>query len=175
MQGQDYFRHMVRDHMAPLMHGRGFRGVGPVFRLPSDDAFVAVGLTKDRKSLHGSLAVHFTVNMMVVSVQAWEDARRAHSWLPDRPSVHSDYATSAETGWHERLGRLIPGSGGDRWYLVGPQYRAAAVAEEVVHDLDRHGMPHLRHRILDPLAPGWCEASAGPPCPVCAEAHAARP
>ncbi len=54
--------------------------------------------------------------------------------------------TGASAG-EERLGGVVPGSGGDLWWSVRPGDGLAATAREVIGTLDAHGLPAIEQQL----------------------------
>ncbi len=56
-------------------------------------------------------------------------------------------STHLGIGWEERLGGVVPDSGGDVWWSVRPGDGLAATAREVIGTLDAHGLPAVEQQL----------------------------
>jgi Domain of unknown function (DUF4304) len=135
---RDVYDELVKTRVAPGLRALGFRGSGRRYELPSATHWALLGLQASQWSDANEL--RFTVNLLVVSRQAWteESARRPH--LGAAPSPNRAPGAFA---WWRRLGPLLP-AGGDRWWTVGPGADADGVAREVLAAVELYGLPAVR-------------------------------
>ena len=83
MTAQDDYRVMIRDHVAPALREMGFKGSGQNYSLPSETHWVSLWFQKSAYS--DALRIRFTVHLLVVGKDEWEDMREANDRLPERP------------------------------------------------------------------------------------------
>ncbi len=159
---QDAFKRLLRDVVAPALRNQGLRGSGAVYVLPNRFYWAQVGFQKSTSSSKD--AVKFTINLKVTDKEQWNQERRDHSPLKDRPPPgvsqedwdaqrleRSAYPARPSVGTFgdgrsERIGDLMPGTNRDQWWTLTAQN-----AEDVMHDALRslldHGLPWLRREI----------------------------
>jgi hypothetical protein len=139
LSGQDAFRVLLRDEVAPFLRGHGLKGSGQSFRLqhPSGN----LGLVTFQKS-HGNSAtsVRFYVNLATVSSTLW-DWQVAHGYR--QPSVMPREHTGH---FRERLESLLPLGHPFHcgWELSGGDVRA-----ELLGAFETVGLPWLREHLTD--------------------------
>jgi hypothetical protein len=108
--------------------------------------------------------VKFTINLKLTDKGWWDEQRRDHSPLKDRPPPGSDRATwdaqrlersvyparpsvnTSDDGRVQRIGHLIPGIKGDHWWMLTVD-NAEDVVEDALMALLSHGLPWLRQEI----------------------------
>ncbi|MEV6270909.1 DUF4304 domain-containing protein [Kribbella sp. NPDC051936] len=125
----------------PALRESGFKGSGRLFVLPDDRDWVMLGFQSSSAS--NAEWVKFTINLLVVGKQAWDDARERSPHLSAKPSPN-------RIGPHrylQRIGHLTHGR--DHWWrLYTSQDTEPLVAEILVvrHDA---AVPKLRREMTD--------------------------
>jgi hypothetical protein len=138
---QDEFRVLMRDHLGPSLRARGWQGSGANWVRPHPTHWVLIGW--QRSSWSDAAAVRFTGNLTVIAKDAWAAEDVPAGRVPARPPT----STYCGVGWHERLGGVVPDSGGDVWWSVRPGDDLAATAREVIGTLDAHGLPAIEQQL----------------------------
>lgn len=90
----------------------------------------------DRESLR------FTVNVQVVSKQAWEEHRRRSPRAGIKPSADT---CAGSIAWWSRLGTLMP-IGQDYWWTLDASSDCDALADEVVDAIRTHALSRMREQ-----------------------------
>jgi hypothetical protein len=110
---QDQYKRMLRDEIAPALRLLGMKGSGGNFVLPDPDHYLLVGFQGSHYSTAES--VRFTVNLAVISKDAWE-----RGWQPwwGKPSA----TAHGPVGKYMRLGELMP-EHDDVWWHLAPGTR----------------------------------------------------
>jgi hypothetical protein len=143
---QTRFARTVRELLAPALREIGFRGSGQEYELPSDSHWAVLGIQRSRHS--DRTKVIFTVNISVVKKSTWNEIREAtREWkvpLGRMPSANANYSTLQ---WQDRLGALMPGTRGDKWWELGQDDDPAGVVNDVLAAIRDYGLPALRARI----------------------------
>ena len=140
MTAQDAFARMMKHEIAPALRRLGFKGSGQRYELPWEAGWAILGFQKSTSS--GAERVKFTINVTVVSGDEWARARKERPYLPERPSAN----TYEDVGWETRVGALIPGAGGDRWWSVSADSPTEPVAAEAVEAVKEYVLPPMRAR-----------------------------
>lgn len=135
MSALEAFRVLMKDHLGPRLRHLGWQGSGANWHRPHPALWVVLGWQKDRYSTAAS--VSFTANLAVIAKDVWE----AENIPPGRRPAKPTASTHWSLGWEERLGMLIPGAGGERWWFVRPGDDLAGIAEELLEDLSIYGLP----------------------------------
>ena len=123
------------------MRSLGFQGSGSSWTQPCDTHWVMIGWQKDRYSTAQS--VSFTANLRVVSKAEWDAANTPRGRVGDKPAPNTEYFTYYGVGWERRLGGLIPGTSGDRWWFVRPNDELDPIADEVMLAVTTYGLPAM--------------------------------
>ncbi len=139
---KDAYTSLMRDRIAPALHEEGFRGSGQVFTLPSESHFVLLGFLRRRVS--DRQRVLFTVNVSAIDRDAWMTATAEKPALGERPDANTFYGTWAE---QSRIGRLLPGAEGDKWWEVTPAASLDPLADDVLGALTSYALPWLRSHL----------------------------
>ena len=159
---QDAFKRLMRDAVAPALRAEGLRGSGSVYVLPNPTYWAQVGFQKSTSSSRD--AVKFTIKLKVTDKEWWDEQRRDHSPLKDRPPPDSDNATwdalrlersvyparpsvnISGDGRSQRIGDLMPETKADHWWVLTAD-NAEDVVEGALRALLSHGLPWLRQEI----------------------------
>jgi hypothetical protein len=138
---QETFRELVKSQLAPGLRALGFKGSGRSYELRSPEHWAMLGLQASQWS--DSQHLQFTVNLLVVARDVWdeESAKRPH--LGSKPSPNTHPGTFA---WWARLGTLMP-QGRDTWWEVRAGQSTEALAREVLDAVEASGLPALRARL----------------------------
>lgn len=142
MSALDEFASLMKEHIAPRLRQSGWTGSGPSWVRPHPTQWVLLGWQKDKSSNVAS--VSFTANLKVISKDAWD----AENVPPGRAPAKPPASTSWHLGWEQRLGGLIPGSGGDRWWFVRPGDDLPGIAAEVLGALSTCGVPAIERMLV---------------------------
>lgn len=142
MTALEEFTVLVKEHLGPSLRGLGWKGSGASWVRPHPTHWVLLGWQKSRDSNRAS--VEFTCNLLAIAKDVWDAENIPRGRRPDRPST----ATSWFVGWEERLGNLIPGSGGDRWWFVRPGDDLAGIAREVMGAVTTYGLPAVDRELV---------------------------
>ena len=152
----DEFRTPLKEHIGPSLQELGWKGSGANWVRPHPTHWVLLGWQKSRSS--DASMVSFTGNLKVIAKDLWDAENVPLGRVPDKPST----AVYWDVGWERRLGELIPGAGGDRWWAVGPADDLAARAREVVAALTIYGLPALEDELVAAEArPRLCWRNVG--------------
>ncbi|GAA0587022.1 DUF4304 domain-containing protein [Kribbella sandramycini] len=138
---QEVFAEMMKATFGPLLRDQGLRGSGGRFELPSDDYWALLGFQKSAYS--DGQEVQFTVNLSAIRRDVWAERAAASPALGERPKptvVYGSWATQT------RLGLITP-EGSDKWWPIVRGVDPGPVAEDVVSDLLKYGLPWLREQI----------------------------
>src|ERR1700738_4635168 len=128
----------MKEAFAPALRSAGLRGSSPSFSIPSKTHFALLGFQKSQFSHAGD--VKFTLNLKVVSKDAWEAMRATRPYFPAKPAPNTGYGTFE---WHKRIGELLPGGQDTWWHLRVDQDNAPTIAA-VVEVLVKSAVPALR-------------------------------
>lgn len=132
---------LVRDHLGPSLRARGWKGSGASWVRPHPTLWVLIGWQRSTSS--DAAAVRFTGNLEVIGKDAWDAEGVPAGRAPARPPT----STYCGVGRDERLGGVVPDSGGDVWWSVRPGDDLAAIAREVIGALDAHGLPAIEQQL----------------------------
>lgn len=146
MSAQEEYAALLREHLAPRLRQRQFTGSGAAWTLPSDTHWLRIGWQKSRRSTKES--VEFTCNLKVISKGLWDVENTPRGRIEDIPSPNTHYGV----GWEQRLGALVPGSRGDKWWAVRPGEDRSELADSVIATLDEYGLPAMHARLAAELA-----------------------
>ena len=143
---------MMREQVAPRLRMLGFKGSGQRFTLPSETHWALLGF--QRSAWGDSNEGRFTINLTVVSKDAWEASRA------DRPHRGPSPAPNAFEGapaWEVRIG-MLASERFDSWWPVRAGEPTERVAGEVVRAVDDYALPEMRRQIAgspDARPPLW--------------------
>ena len=137
---QETYDWMMKSQIAPRLRALGFKGSGQSYELPSPDHWVMLGFQKSQWS--DAADVRFTVNVLVVSRELWDEQRKERAYLPARPTANRLWG---EFVWQRRIGRLLP-AGEDIWWEVKPGMPTEQVADIVLRAVEDHALPAVRAR-----------------------------
>jgi hypothetical protein len=149
---QEAFRRMMSEQVAPKLRALGFKGSGQRFTLPSESHWAILGF--QRSAWGDSKKGQFTINLTVVSKEAWEASRTER---PYRGAAPQPNAFEGVPAWEERIGSLIPGDL-DRWWEVRGGGPTEQVAAEVLSVIEEYALPEMRRQIAgspDARHPHW--------------------
>lgn len=139
MTAQETFRAMVRTQVAPRLRALGFKGSGQTYELRSADYWAMLGFQKSAFSDRSW--IRFTVNVLVVSQQVWEEERqkRPDLRLPRRPNPNHAWGFT----WWRRLGELVH-DGQEIWWEVEAGVATQALADAVLWAVEDYALPAMR-------------------------------
>ena len=146
---------MLRDRVAPELRKLGFVGSGQNFALPSESHWALLGF--QRSAWSSAESVDFTINLTVVSRDAWEKGREQWPTLPERPGANWGLSPMMEPAfggayWHSRIGDVMPGRR-DRWWKIASDADAADVTYAVVAEIREFAVPAMRERMAENATP----------------------
>jgi hypothetical protein len=130
---QDLYKRMLREDVAPALRHLGMKGSAGNFALPDPDHYLLVGFQSSRSNT--AEAVRFTVNLAVISKNAWKQGWQ--SWW-GKPSA----TAQGPVGTYVRLGELMPVHD-DVWWELAPDTDPAGLAAEVVRAIEQFGLRGL--------------------------------
>ena len=137
----DLFKHVLATQWAPALRELGFKGSSRIFVLPDERDWVMLGFQSSSAS--NAECVKFTLNLLVVGKQAWEDARVRSSYLSAKPSPNA-------IGPHryvQRIGHLTHGS--DHWWRLYASQDTEPLIAEILGVLREVAVPKLREEMAD--------------------------
>lgn len=143
---QELYAALIKDHISPALRSLGLVGSGGRYSLPSETHWSRIGFQKSAYS--DRQEIRFTVNLLVVSRNAWDEFRLQNPHIGKEPSATIWYGSPVAT---TRLGTLMPDQE-DQWWQVGPAFDSALTAQDVILNLERYGLPWLRARMSQPDA-----------------------
>ena len=132
---------MIKAQVAPGLRALGFKGSGRNYEFPSPYHWAVLGFQSSKWS--DSDEVSFTVNLLVVSRDAWERERAQRPYLPATPNANM---FPGEPVWWTRVGALMPG-GEDTWWRVRARANTEAVAREVLRAIETYAVPAMRAQL----------------------------
>jgi hypothetical protein len=134
---QKRFDRLVKSVWGPALRQAGFKGSGKVFVLPDDRDWAMVGLQTSSASTGDESK--FTINLLVVGKNAWQEAREQRPWYSTKPSPN----TVALCRYQQRAGFLTHGR--DQWWrLAGDGSNEGQIRDEILDVLIRHVVPKLK-------------------------------
>ncbi len=132
---------MVKTQLAPHLRDLGFKGSGRHYDLQCPEHWALLGLQSSRWS--DSSEVTFTVNLLVVSREAWEREIVQRPFIGPKPSANTHPGVFA---WWKRLGTLMP-DGEDKWWPVRAGKNTSEVAQEVLEAIEMYGLPAMHAQL----------------------------
>jgi Domain of unknown function (DUF4304) len=150
---QETYRRLVQEYIGPALRDRGFRGSGTSWVRPHDVYWLMVGLQKSRHS--NTVEVQFTVNLLALSKARWDAENTPRGRVAARPTpnvlgLRGASGALPEAGWLGRIGQVIPGAQGDRWWsLHATGDDLVLISEDVLGCLDQWGIPKLRSILME--------------------------
>ena len=138
-RAQDVFSRMLREHVAPALRDRGFRGSGQTFELRDARFWAILGFQRSRHSRADEL--EFTINVAVVAKDTWEELRGRVPKLGKRPAP-SDVIHAGAL----RLDQVAPDAP-EAWWLVRPDTDPRQVATGVLATIADHVLPWVHSRV----------------------------
>jgi len=134
---------LMRDHIAPALHERGFVGSN-VFRKETPNGWHLLTFHGSHNATTGKVLLTFDVG--AITHAAWAERK---TWAAEHtPAVKVPERPSATWADPERIGILRMGL--DQWYDYAPTADPAAMCARVMRDIDRYAMPYMLKRV--PLA-----------------------
>jgi hypothetical protein len=155
---QDTFKRMIREKIAPELRAFGFKGSGQRFVLPSESHWALLGF--QRSAWGDSRKGSFTINLTVVSKEAWEQSRAQR---PQRGPIPAANGYEGIPAWEDRIGMLMPESS-DQWWEVTAGGSTDGVARDVVRAVEVYALPEMCRQIEgSPSArpPHWASQLSG--------------
>lgn len=138
----DLFKQIVKDQWAPVLRHEGLKGSGRVFVLPDDHDWAMLGFQSSTSS--NAEWVKFTMNLLVVGKDEYEDVRTRASYLSERPSPN---VVGGPHRYLERVGRMTHGV--DHWWYLRANDDSSALILEIAAVLRDVAVPKLREQIAD--------------------------
>jgi Domain of unknown function (DUF4304) len=121
----------------------GFKGSGQNYELPSPDYWAMLGFQKSAFS--DSRELSFTLNVLVVSRQVWEQMRAERSDLRPRPTATTYWGDFC---WQHRIGELLPGEHRDLWWDLSEQTDVSALTDAVLWAIRDYLLPAMREQMM---------------------------
>jgi Domain of unknown function (DUF4304) len=109
---QETFRTMMKELVGPGLREMGFKGSGQNFSLPSPDYWALLAF--QRSAWSDSTALHFTINVLVVERQLWEQMKGERSYVKGNPTASTLWGDFV---WQHRMANSSQGvrTCGGRW------------------------------------------------------------
>jgi hypothetical protein len=149
---QETFKRMIREQVAPRLRALGFKGSGQRFALASDSHWALLGF--QRSAWGDSNKGSFTINLTVVSKEAWEASRTDRPYRGSAPQANASEGVPA---WEERIGMLTP-ENLDLWWEVRAGESTERVADGVLRVVEDYALPEMLRQIAgspEARAPHW--------------------
>jgi len=137
MTAQQMYTDLMKRSFGPALRALGLKGSSGRFELPSERYWSLLGFQKSAFSDSDSLK--FTVNLSVISRDAWAEQASSDPQLGKKPAPSVFYGSWAE---QVRIGRLTP-SKEDLWWWLRRGEDPRLVADEVVTTLVDIAVPWL--------------------------------
>lgn len=137
----ELFKSVLAHRWAPALRELGFKGSGRLFVLPDDRDWVMLGFQSSSAS--NAEWVKFTINLLVVGKQAWEEARERSPHLSAEPSPN----TIGPHRYLQRIGHLT--HGGDHWWRLYASQDTEPLVAEILVVLRDVAVPKLRQEMTD--------------------------
>ncbi|MBO0822800.1 MAG: DUF4304 domain-containing protein [Actinobacteria bacterium] len=137
----ELFKRVLANRWAPALRDLGFKGSGRLFVLPDDRDWVMLGFQSSSAS--NAEWVKFTINLLVVGKQAWEEARERSPYLSAKPSPN----TLGPHRYEQRIGFLTHGS--DHWWRLYASQDTEPLVAEILVVLRDVAVPRLRQEMTD--------------------------
>jgi hypothetical protein len=134
---QQVYDELIKATFTPALRNAGLKGSGGRFELPSERYWAQLGFQKSAYSDADTL--QFTVNLSVISRDAWAELAAAKPHLGKKPSPSTFYGSWAE---QTRIGTLTA-SGEDLWWQLRRGEDPGPVAEQVLSALLDLAVPWL--------------------------------
>ena len=135
---QQVYAEWMKAAFAPGLRVAGLRGSGGRFELPSDVFWAQLGFQKS--AYNDGQEVRFTVNLMGIRRDEWQEQAASAPHLGQRPSPSIRYGAWAR---QVRIGQLTP-EGEDKWWRIVRGVEAPEVRDDALNDLLTYGVPWLR-------------------------------
>jgi hypothetical protein len=132
---------MVKTQLAPRLRDLGFKGSGRNYDLQCPDHWALLGLQSSR--WNDASEVSFTVNLLVVSREAWEREVVERPFIGPKPTANEHPGVFA---WTKRLGTLMP-EGEDKWWPVSAGKNTSEVVQEVLEAIELYGLPAIARAV----------------------------
>ena len=104
MKAPEVFAAKMCEQVAPALYELGLKGSGQSFSIPSKRYRALIGFQRSVSS--SSAAVKLTLNLTVVSRDAWAQAFEAGPWVGPKPKANVHAMVPGE--WNARIGQLLP-------------------------------------------------------------------
>ena len=128
---------LLRDHLGPRLRALGFRGSGATWTADRPGFLVGLGV---QRSVHGDrMETELTINVTVVSIDAWRALRAERPYLGPRPAPNTRYGPVV---WERRIGMLMP-QARDRWWAVRPDSELPRLADELAAAVAEFALPAI--------------------------------
>jgi len=140
----DIFKSVLKNHWAPALRELGLKGSGRIFVVPDERDWAMLGFQSSTAS--NAEWVKFTINLLVVGKDAWEEARERSSYLSAKPSPN----TLGPHRYAQRIGYLTHGA--DHWWRLYASEDSESLVAEVSGALRDVAVPKLRQEMSDQTA-----------------------
>jgi len=131
---------LMRDHIAPVLHERGYVGTS-LFRRHLPTGWHLLTFHGSHSAASGLARVTF--DFAAITDAAWEERR---AWSAEHtPAVKLPKLPSATWADPERIGEARTGI--DQWYEYKPTADLAALSARILKDLDRYATPYMEKRV----------------------------
>ena len=141
---QQLYKTMIDGMISTRLRKLGMKGSGGRYELPSITHWAMLGFQKSAYSDRAE--VRFTINLFVVSHVDWDLEVATHSFQAKKPTA----ASSANGIPSKRIGKL--GVGRDYWWILNGETNLHSLSDEVLAEIEAHGLPWLKNQIPEGAA-----------------------
>jgi len=137
---------MIKDVVSPALREQGLLGSAGRYSIKSETHWILLAFQKSWYS--DSAEVRFTVNLMVVRRDAWEELLRESPHYGKKPSAIITYNDPVR---HVRIGELVDDLE-DKWWRIFSGQDMDAVQSDLLGNLIDVGLPWLRGQVAETSA-----------------------
>jgi hypothetical protein len=138
---QELYDNIVKAAISPGLRSLGLSGSSGRYSLRCNQCWVLTSLQKS--SYSDAAEIRFTLNLLVANRTTWASAQTEKPYIPDRPSAGTVYNAGESS---TRIGALLP-DGADKWWRIQEGVDPAVVAQDLLDDFERYGLPWLRREM----------------------------
>lgn len=136
------FKDALKQHWGPALRDLDFKGSGRVYVFPDERDWVMLGFQSSTAS--SAQGIKFTINLMVVGKEAWEEARQRAPYLSTKPSPNT---LGGPHRYVQRVGFLTHGR--DHWWWLYPAEDPKPLIDEITNVLREIAVPKLLQEMND--------------------------
>jgi len=143
VSAQEIYATMIKDVVSPALREQGLVGSGGRYSIRSETHWALLAFQKSWYS--DSAEVRFTVNLMVVRRDDWDELVREHPYYGKKPSAITTYRNPAR---QVRIGELVDDLE-DKWWRIFSGQDMDAVQPDLLGNLIDVGLPWLRGQVAE--------------------------